>query len=649
MAASCSESEVREALAYISPNQGHEDWFKIAAAVKNGLGEDGFDLFDQWSQSGESYKAQDVLATWRSTQVNGSGKSITIGTLYKLAQDNGYQPAANLNKLISKPARPIVMGSAQDYWDRAEPCTRHPYADKKGLDISGDGLKKYKGRLLIPAFNADDEISSIQRIDKDGIKKFLQGCTMSGCRYTLTGDDVLVVAEGWATAKSIHLATGHTAIVAFSSGGFTKVPPLLRHQNPEARIILAPDNDESQDAVRKATKAARKSNCEIIVPAVTNGTDFNDIHQAAGLDEVRRQFVENPNRPLLHDCNVVALADVKPEPIRWLWRDRIPLGMFSLLAGQPGVGKTTIAMSITAIVTRGGTWPFSQDRALQGRVVILTAEDDPKYTLVPRLMAAGADLTRVIVVQSVMRPLEDGHTVDTPLLLSEDMHQLHGVMEQYNDTRLMIFDPLSAYLGVKDSHRDADVRQVLGPLTELAGRHGVAVLGITHLSKNAANSAMARFMGSTGIIAASRAAFLATRHEDELMLLPVKNNLAPIDTGGLTYWIKGATVGDGITTSCIEWTGQTDIDADKALSQQQSLVRSPKLVEAMDFLEEQLKDGPKRQPEIEQEATECGISWATVRRARAELKIMSNKDRFSGGWKWYTKEQFDQKQEQENA
>jgi len=642
-----SYSEISDALYCIPPDLCHDDWWKIAAAIKNELGDGGFDLFDTWSHNADSYKSGDVRSTWTSTKPNGAGTSITVGTLFKMAQDHGHKPRTSAPKRTSKPVRRNVTGNAKAYWDQAEDCTGHPYAERKGLDTAG--LKKYKGHLLIPAYNAAGDMSSLQKISKDGGKKFLAGCKISCCWYTITGDDIIVVAEGWATAKSIHLATGHTTIVAFSSSGFLKVPPLVRKQYPEARIILAPDNDENQDAVKKATRAARKCGCEIIVPEVSDGTDFNDVHKADGVDEVRRQFADNPDRPLLHDCKIINLADVTPKPIRWLWPDRIPLGMFSLLAGQPGVGKTTIAMSMAAIVTRGGTWPFSQDRALQGRVAILTAEDDPKYTLVPRLMAAGADLTRVITVQSVMRPLDDGHTVDAPLMLSEDMHQLHGVMEQYTDTRLMIFDPLSAYLGVKDSHRDSDVRQVLGPLTELAARHGVAVLGITHLSKNAANSAMARFMGSTGIIAAARAAFLATRHEDELMLLPVKNNLAPIDIGGFTYWIKGETVGDGITTSCIEWTGQTDMDADKALGQQQSLVRSPKLVEAMDFLEQQLSLGAKRQPEIEQEASGCGITWATVRRARAELNIKSHKDRFSGGWKWYTKEQFDQKMEQENG
>lgn len=346
-----------------------------------------------------------------------------------------------------------------------------------------------------------------------------------------------------------------------------------------------------------------------------------------------------------HNCNIVNLGTVKPEPIQWLWPGRIPLGMFVLLAGQPGVGKTTISHSIAAIQTIGSRWPFSEHRADRGSVVILTAEDDPKYTLVPRLMAAGADLDRINLIKSVIKPHGD-KVLDLPLLLSEDMHELDRMLQSEPDTKLLIMDPLSAYMGVKDSHRDADVRQVLGPLTDLAAKHGVTVMGITHLSKNTSNSAMARFMGSTGIIAAARAAFLVTEHEDELMLLPVKNNVAP-KQGGLTYKIVSATVAGNIETSRVEWTGETEIKADDAHSQQHA--SAPKMTEAMEFLEAQLAYGPKLQKHIEKASDRNGITWASVRRAKTQLEIKSHKDDFGGGWKWYTPEQYVLKTEQEKS
>ncbi len=339
-----------------------------------------------------------------------------------------------------------------------------------------------------------------------------------------------------------------------------------------------------------------------------------------------------------HDCTILDLDTVTPEPISWLWPGRIPLGMFVLMAGQPGVGKTTISHSIAAITSTGGKWPFSKDHAKPGGVIILTAEDDPVYTLVPRLMAANADLERIKLIQSVARHHDD-HVVDAPLLLSEDMNQLDGVLTEYTDTRLLILDPLSAYLGVKDSHRDADVRQVLGPLTDLAARHRVTVMGITHMTKNASNSAMARFMGSTGIIAAARAAFLVTEHEDELLMLPVKSNVAP-KMGGLTYKIVSATIVGNIETSRIEWTGQTDIEADEALAAQAAKTSAPKMNDAIEFLTEALKDGPVSVDDIYKGAQKVGITRSTVRRAYDDLGIEAIKEKkFQGKWLWYTPEQ----------
>ncbi len=631
-----SFSEVRDALGYISASQCRDEWWKIAAAIKNEFGDSGFVLWDEWSQGGDGYNEKDVRATWTSTKSDGHGKSITVATLFKLATDNGYKPHKPVKKTVAKAViKRETSNKAQAYWDRAHDCDSHQYSDKKGLDTAG--LKKYKGRLLIPAYDAAGAMSSLQEISKDGKKIFLQGCTISGCWYTIPGDNVLIVAEGWATAKSINMATGHTAIVAFGSSGFMKVPPLLREKYPEARIILAPDNDVGKDAVKKATRAARESGCEFIVPEVEDGTDFNDLHQCAGLDEVRRQFAKNVKKPRLHDLVLVELKDVTPRAVAWLWPGKFALGKLVLLGGVPSTGKTTISHSIVSIVSNGGQWPFSNDRAPRGRAIILTCEDDLDDTVVPRLIAAGADLDKVTVIQSVA-----GQDRQKPFVLARDLHQLDGLLKERPDTLLVVFDPLSAYLGAADSHRDSDVRMVLGPLCQLAADHQITVLGIGHLNKNEAQSAMARFMGSGGIIAAARSAYLTASIDDQLMMLPVKNNLAPHeDASGLTYQIKTALVADGITTSVIEWTGETEMWANEALAKESGKNRAPKLLAAQDFLQEQLADGPKRQTEIEEEAISQGHSAITIRRAKNELGYKSHKDGLSGGWKWYTPEQWD--------
>lgn len=629
-----SYSDISDALQSIPPDLCREDWWKIAAALKCELGDSGFDLFDQWSQDAGNYKAADTQATWRSTKDSGG---IKIGTLFMMAQDHGYRPPKSAHT-VAKPRRQVktsstVGSAAQAYWDRAEKCISHPYAERKGVDTAG--TKKFKGRLLIPAYNAGGKLSSIQEISKDGSKKFLQGCTMSGCWYTLPGDDVLVVAEGWATGKSIHLATGHTAVVAFSSSGFMKVPPLLQQKYPQARIILAPDNDDSQDAVKKATAAARECGCEIIVPEVTDGSDFNDVHQADGLEEIRRQFAANIQIPRLHDLVIVAAADVTPEEVTWLWPGKFAVGKLVLLAGQPSTGKSTLSCSIASIVSTGGKWPFSNDRAQQGRAVILTAEDDLGDTVIPRLIAADADLAMIDIIQSVAGDKPKSFS------LAADLHQLAGYLQEQPNTRLIVFDPLSAYLGAQDSHRESDVREVLGPVAQLAALHDVCILGIAHLNKDEGKSAMARILGSTGIVAAARSCYLTARIDDTLMFLPVKNNLAKHDDAcGLTYIIRSAIVDGGIESSAVEWTGITDLWAGEAMAQEAANLRAPKTLEAKEFLANYLANGPARQVDIEAAAREAGHAWATIRRAYRELNYESHRTLFSGGWKWYTPAQW---------
>ena len=131
------------------------------------------------------------------------------------------------------------------------------------------------------------------------------------------------------------------------------------------------------------------------------------------------------------------------------------------------------------------------------------------------------------------------------------------------------------------------------------------------------------------------------------MLLPVKSNVAPGDIGGLIYRIAGKTIAGNIETSCIEWIGQTDIEANEVLSQQQARIRSSKLMDAMEFLKQQLENGPKRQAEIMELGEAQSHAPRTIKRAKKELKLVSHKDRFSGGWKWYTAEQFAQIEAQE--
>ena len=334
-----------------------------------------------------------------------------------------------------------------------------------------------------------------------------------------------------------------------------------------------------------------------------------------------------------------SMTDVEIRPIRWINKDRLPRGKFVQVAGSPGTGKTTAVIDWIASETSGRRFAYSQSTGGRGSVVFISAEDDPEDTLKPRMTAAGVDMDRVYIVDAI--PVVDGSKKGS-FSLARDLAALETTLNQHPEISMIVFDPLSAYLGAKDSHRDADVREVLGPLCQLAARFGVCVIGISHLNKNEGASAMARFMGSTGIIAAARTGYLTAPYEDALILVPVKNNLAPMGTG-LKYEIQLEVLdiySPAITTSKVEWLGEVDITADEVLAASSTQTRQPKMTEAVEFLEYALKDGSKRVEELEQAAREAGLSWHTVKRAKRELKIRHSKSAFSGGWKWFTPEQY---------
>ncbi|MBU0639064.1 MAG: AAA family ATPase, partial [Planctomycetes bacterium] len=249
----------------------------------------------------------------------------------------------------------------------------------------------------------------------------------------------------------------------------------------------------------------------------------------------------------------VRLADVQPELLRWLWPGCIALGKLTLLCGDPGLGKSFVTLDLAARVSSGTTWP---DLPLlpnpAGSVVLLSAEDDLADTIRPRLDAAGADATRVVAIQAVRRILVTGQTQDDYFDLTEDLPALEAAIQQVSDCRLVIIDPLTAYLGKTDSHKNAEVRAVLARLFELAARHKVAVLAVTHLNKANTLPAIYRAMGSLAFVAAARAVWAVVRDEDDetgrrRLFVPVKNNLGADETG-LAYALEPAG-----QTASVQW------------------------------------------------------------------------------------------------
>jgi hypothetical protein len=335
------------------------------------------------------------------------------------------------------------------------------------------------------------------------------------------------------------------------------------------------------------------------------------------------------------------LSDIEPKPISWLWPSRIARGKLTIIAGNPGLGKSQITASIAAIVTSGGCWPVDGERCRRGEVLFLTAEDDPADTLRPRLDAAGADVTRVHIIDGTVRGYTgEGEGWSRVFSLQDDLKALSDKLAELFGVAALIIDPISAYLGDADSHKNAEVRGLLTPLGELAARHDVAIIAVSHLNKAAGSAeAMMRVSGSLAFVAAARGVYLVAPDPDDKarrLFLPMKNNIGP-DIMGLAYRIEGATIqskAGTLHTSRVAWdTSAVSVTADE-LMQPAATQKVSAVDEAAEWLQGVLADGPRSSSDIFGQAEAEGFSERTVKRAKKKLGIETAKAGMSGGWCW---------------
>ena len=213
--------------------------------------------------------------------------------------------------------------------------------------------------------------------------------------------------------------------------------------------------------------------------------------------------------------------------IKWLWRDRFAIGKFGIIAGLPDEGKGQTLAFIAAQVTNGGEWPMNEGRSPLGSVVIFSDEDDPNDTSVPRFAAAGADLDRIHIIKMV----RDDKNGSRMFSLVSDLEALRRKIIEIGDVRLVLIDPISAYLGVGkvDSFRGTDVRAVLTPLTTLAVETKVAVIGVMHFNKKTdVTNALLRISDSLAFGAVARHVYgvIDDAENKRKLFVRAKNNVA---------------------------------------------------------------------------------------------------------------------------
>lgn len=343
------------------------------------------------------------------------------------------------------------------------------------------------------------------------------------------------------------------------------------------------------------------------------------------LPEERRQAAQSP-------AAVVTLADVKPERISWLWFARLPAAKLAVFDGDPGVGKSTLAVDMAAHVSTGQPWPDGGPCPL-GDVLVLSAEDGLADTIRPRLDAAGGDPARVHALTGVNYVDDDGTPGERPVTLA-DVEVIADAVRRFG-VRLVVVDVLMAYLpGSVDSHRDQDVRGVLARLTRMAEDTGACILLLRHLNKTTGSNPLYRGGGSIGIVGAARVGLLAAVDPDDetrRVLAVTKCNLAP-EPPALAYRLQGADNG----VARVQWCGESTASAATLLASPSGEDERSERDEAVEWLDGFLEEhgGEVRAGDAIKAAKADGIAERTLQRARKRAGIASVKAGLHGGWVW---------------
>jgi len=378
-------------------------------------------------------------------------------------------------------------------------------------------------------------------------------------------------------------------------------------------------------------RARRVSSSPIAPPDV----DPDDV--AGYLAAVKAGVIRRPGA----ETGLVWLGTVKPQKVRWLWRGYIPRGKITLIDGDPGTGKSTLALDIAARVTTGRSWPDGARGGQGGNVLLMTAEEALADTVAPRILLAGGLPEKVAVLTHI--PAVEGAPERLPGLPADVPYISHLVRK--HKVRLLIVDVLASYLGggggSVNSHQDSDVRRALYPVSVMAEQTGTAVLLLRHLNKAAAlSNPLYRGGGSIGITGQARAVYLAAIDPDDQapdvnarrrIFCPVKNNCGPL-MPPLAYSLAGEP--DDVAR--IEWHGGSAHTAEQLLGipldEDEREDREQVSGWVQDYLFHQ--GGTATFGDILAASRKHGIAERTLRRSRKRAGVTFRRAGWQGGTIW---------------
>ncbi len=326
--------------------------------------------------------------------------------------------------------------------------------------------------------------------------------------------------------------------------------------------------------------------------------------------------------PATLTADIVCLKDVPAKAVDWLWEPLIPTGMLSMLSGDPGSGKSFIALSICADLSRG---KLRDSRIVEpANSLYLSIENPVAETIRPRFDAMGGDPSRLFMLRGSTFTV-DGEQQHGAVSLA-DIPVIDAALTQTH-AKILVVDPVQSYLGQNvDMHRANQTRPILDNLSKLAEAHGCAVLILRHLSKQGNSKAITRGLGSIDLTGAVRSEMLVGSlpdDEDCRAMIHVKSNV-----GRLAHSL-GYEISD---TGEFRWTGESSITAFDLLAAPEGPDR--KLTEATQWLAEKLKAGSAEKEEVCKQAESAGIRYRTLQRAKSALRVQSRRATFGGGSIW---------------
>jgi putative DNA primase/helicase len=521
------------------------------------------------------------------------------------------------------------------------------------------GVRFDRGRYVFTVRDQAGELAGHVRYADDGSSPKMRADAGMARDLWPRPEDVdggyLVVVEGEPDAVTM-AQLGLPVVALPGAGKWQSEWPARLAAGRDAVFFIADCDAVGRKRMEGAARKAASMTTAFVIdiaPDRDDGYDVGDAYMDLG-PELTRSFLDRllaEARPY-EDAPVVAAFkagervpvviranEVRIRPVRFLWRPWLPLGTVTILAGAPGQGKSQLTAYMAAATSQASFQPSDVD--VPGSVVVLTAEDDAADTVVPRLLAAGADLSRVEFIV-MRRTMPRGLTADGLIKLPGDVDTLIDRLEA-GDVRLVVFDPVASFVGRDHStYVNQDVRDVLDPVVAVAAHYDVAVVLILHLNKSESKTWATKIGESHAFQAVARTVLaLAPDPDDEdgedgvdKILAATKLNLMRRGRGSaLKLRVVPATVYDDdrqpIDTSTIEITGTSSVAADDLLADQSE--RGARR-DVLDFLLEALADGPVESGDLKAAAKTAGVAWRTVQRYYREVCKSAKPAKSRGPW-----------------